>query len=98
MTMHDDSNLELLERELTALAAPREDDQRLRLALRDELATILSRRPRRPRRRRRSIRSIRYPLGAAVVTAAAAVGVIALVGTIGSNGPSIASAAIVHHA
>jgi hypothetical protein len=95
MTMHDDSNLELLERDLTTLAAPREDDERLRLALRDQLATTLSRRP---PRRRRSIRSIRYPLGAAVVTAAAAVGVVALVGTFGSNGPSIASAAIVHRA
>ena len=41
MTMHDDSNLELLERDLTALAAPREDDQRIRVALRDELATTL---------------------------------------------------------
>jgi hypothetical protein len=95
MTMHDDSNLKLLERDLTALAAPRQDDQRLRLALRDELATTLRRRP---ARRRRSIRSVRYPLAAAVVTAAAAAAVLALVGTGGSNGPAIASAAIVHHA
>lgn len=97
MTMHDDSSLQVLERDLTALAAPREDDERLRLALRDELAITLRGRP---ARRRRSIRSVRarYPLGAAVLTAAAAAAVIALVGTGGSNGPAIANAAIVHHA
>ena len=96
MTMHDDSNLQLLERDLTALAAPREDDERLRLALRDQLAATLPGRPR-PRSRPRR-RSIRHPLGAAaVVAAAAAAAAVALVGTGGSDGPSIASAAIVHH-
>lgn len=95
MTMRDDFNLELLERDLSALAAPREDDERLRLALRDELADAMRRRP---ARRRRSIRSLRYPLGAAVVTAAAAAAALALVGTGGSNGPATADAAIVHHA
>jgi hypothetical protein len=93
MTMHDDSNLELLERDLTALASPREGDERLRLTLRDELAGTL---PDRPGRRRRSIR---YPLGAAaIVAAAAALAVVGFVGTGGSDGPSVASAAIVHHA
>jgi hypothetical protein len=53
-----------------------------------------------PRRRR----SIRYPVGAAAVAAVAAVAaaaaaaVIALVVTGGSDGPAVASAAIVHHA
>jgi hypothetical protein len=93
MTMHDDSNLELLERDLTALSAAREGDEALRLALRDELAATLRSRPARRRR------SIAYPLGAAAVAAvAAALAVIALVGTGGSDGPAVASAAIVHHA
>ncbi len=95
MTMHDDSNLELLERDLTALAARRAGDEDLRLALRDELAATLPSRA----ARRRSIRSIRYPLGAAaVLAAAAAVAVVTLVGTGGSDGPAVANAAIVHHA
>jgi hypothetical protein len=93
MTMHDDSNLELLERDLTALAVPREGDERLRLALRDELGATL--RPR-PVRRRFSIRST---LGAAAAMAAAVtVALVALLGTGGSDGPASASAAIVHHA
>jgi hypothetical protein len=103
MTMHDDSNLELLERDLSALAAPREDDDRLRVALRGALADTLRRRParRRSARRRRSVRAVRavrYPLGAAMVAAAAAAAVLAFVGTGGSDGPAIANAAIVHHA
>src|SRR5690349_14905921 len=94
MTMHDDSNLELLERDLTALSAPHEGDEALRRALRDDLAAALLRSGA-PRRRR----SIRYPIGAAAVAAiAAAVAVIALLGTGGSDGPAVASAAIVHHA
>lgn len=93
MTMHDDSNLELLERDLTALSAPREADERLRLALRDELTATL--RSRSARRRR----SIRFPIGvAAVAAAAAAAAVVALVGTGAPDGPSAARAAIVHHA
>jgi hypothetical protein len=93
MTMPDDSNLELLERDLTALAARGEDDERLRLALRDELGATL--RPR-PARRRFSMRST---LGAAAAMAAAAtVALVALLGTGGSDGPASASAAIVHHA
>jgi hypothetical protein len=92
MTMHDDSNLQLLERDLTSLSAPCEDDDRLRAALRDELAATL----RSGRARRRP--SIRYPLGVLAAAAAAAVAVVALVGTGESNGPSVASAAIVHHA
>ncbi|MGN6870837.1 MAG: hypothetical protein ACTHMY_20785 [Solirubrobacteraceae bacterium] len=93
MTMHDDSNLELLERDLTALSAPREADERLRLALRGELAATLRSRPARRRR------SIRFPIGVATVAvAAAAAAVVALVGTGAPDGPSPASAAIVHHA
>ena len=95
MTMHDDSNLELLERDLSALAAPRESDERLHLALRDELAATL------PGRSASRWRSIRDPLGAAAVVAAAAaaaLAVVAFVGTGGSAGPSVASAAVVHHA
>jgi hypothetical protein len=93
MTMHDDRDLELLERDLTALSAPCEGDDRLRAALRHELAATLRSRPARRRR------SVRFPIGvAAVAAAAAAVAVVALVGTGGSNGPSVASAAIVHHA
>jgi hypothetical protein len=93
MTMHDDSNLELLERDLTALAAPREDDERLRLALREDLVASLRARP---ARRRLSARSA---LGVtAVMAATAAVGLIAVLGTGGSGGPATANAAIVHRA
>lgn len=92
MTMHDDPNLQLLERDLTALSAQRAGDEALRLALRDELAATM-----RGRSGRR--RSIRIRLGAAaIVAAAAAIAVVALVGTGGSDGPGVASAAIVHHA
>jgi hypothetical protein len=93
MTMHDDSNLELLERDLAVLAAPREGDERLRVGLRDELAASLRGAPR--RRRPPS----RYRLAAiAAAAAAATVAVLALVGTGGSDGPGVASAAIVRHA
>jgi hypothetical protein len=96
MTMHDNSNLELLERDLTALSAPRESDERLRLMLREELAATARGRS---ARHRRSIRSIRYPLGvAAILATAAVVAVVAVVGLGRSDGPAIASAAIVHHA
>jgi len=99
MTMHDDSNLKLLERDLTALAARRGGDEDLRLALRDQLASTLPSRAGRRPRPIRSIRSVRYPLGAAAVLAgAAAVAVLTLVGTGGSDGPGVANAAIVHHA
>lgn len=96
MTMHDDANLELLERDLSALSAPRDSDERLRAALRDELAATVRGGA---THHRRPIGFIRHPLWAAAVTAVAAVvAVLALVGPGGSDGPSVASAAIVHHA
>ena len=90
MTIHDDSDLELLERDLWQLAEPRDDDELVRLALRRELDERL--RPR-PRRRLR----IRIAAGVSAVTAAAAVALVALVGSTGSGGPPAADAAIIHH-
>jgi hypothetical protein len=93
MTMHDDPDLQTLERDLRALAAPREHDEVLRLALRDDLIAAPHRRPARWRL------SMRFAIPAAAVTAAAAtVALIAIVGTAGSGGPAAASAAIVHRA
>jgi hypothetical protein len=91
VTIHDDSDLELLERDLWQLAEPREDDERVRLALRRELAGRL--RPR-PRRRLR----IRIAAGVSAVSAAAALALVVLVGSTGSGGPAAADAAIIHHA
>ena len=92
MTMHDDSDLQLLERDLTALAAPHEEDEILRLALRDELLATPCPRP----ARRRSRMRFAIPAAAGMATAAA-VALAAIVGWAGSGGPSSASAAIVHH-
>jgi hypothetical protein len=91
MTMHDDSDLELLERDLWKLAEPRDDDEWVRLALRRRLARRL--RPR-PRRRLR----MRLAAGVSAVTAAAAIALVTLVGSTGSGGPAAADAAIIHHA
>ncbi|MBV9603522.1 MAG: hypothetical protein JO027_00370 [Solirubrobacterales bacterium] len=93
MTRHDDSDLRLLERDLTALAAPRDDDERLRRTLRDELQAALRPQP----IRRRFPRRVATATAAAIVAAAAVV-LVATVGTNGSGGPAVASAAIVHHA
>jgi hypothetical protein len=91
MTMHDDSQLELLERDLKALAEPREEDERVRLAVRRQLAAGVAPRPRRP--------PMRIALGtAAAAVAAAAIAVVAFVGTAGSGGPTAADAAVIHHA
>lgn len=90
MTLHDDSNLQVLERELRALAAPHEGDERVRLAIRRELATQLRPQPRRLRRR-----LALSSLGAAA--AAAAIMLVALAASTGSGGPTSADAAIVHH-
>jgi hypothetical protein len=81
-----------LERELKALAEPRAEDERLRLAIR----ATLGQQPRpQPRIRRHRMR---LGLGAAAVAAAtAAIGVVALIGSGGSGGPSTASAAILAH-
>jgi hypothetical protein len=89
MTMHDDSQLELLERDLRALAEPREKDERLRLVVRSHVAAGATPRPRR--------RWTRIALGAAAVAAVAAA-VVALVGASGSSGPTVADAAVIHHA
>jgi hypothetical protein len=93
MTIHDDPDLELLERDLRQLAEPREDDQQIRLAIRAQLDGRL--RPRPPRRRRVSRR---MAFGASAVAAAAAAVVVLVVGTNGSGEPTAADAAIIHHA
>lgn len=92
MTMHDDSQLELLERDLQRLAEPRDEDERMRRAVRSQLAAGTARRPRRRL-------SMRNALGmAAVAAAAAALAVVTDVGTSGSGGPAVADAAVIHHA
>ena len=92
MTMHDDSQLELLERDLQRLAEPRDDDERVRLAVRRQLAARDVPRPRgRP--------SKRIMLGTVAAAAAAAVAVIVVgVAASGSGGPAVADAAVIHHA
>jgi hypothetical protein len=92
MTMHDDPGLRLLEDDLRKLAEPNEDDERLRRALRDQLADRS--RPKRPRRRLPT----RLAVGIAAATAAAAITLVALIGSTGSPGPTAADAAIIHHA
>lgn len=94
MTRHDELNLRVLERELEKLAEPREEDERVRLALRAQLAASL--RPR-PRPRRGLSRPIVVGFAAATA-AAAAIALVTVAGTTGSGGPAIASAAVVHHA
>ncbi|HEY1511526.1 MAG TPA: hypothetical protein VGF93_21135 [Solirubrobacteraceae bacterium] len=90
--MHDDSQLELLERDLQRLAKPSDDDERVRSAIRKQLVTRAAPRPR-PRR------SMRIALGTAAVAAAtAAIAVVTGVGPSGSGGPSVADAAVIHHA
>jgi hypothetical protein len=92
MTMNDDSNLQLLQRDLRNLAEPGEQDERLRIALRATLASAASPGPRRPR-------AIRLALVCAAVAAtAAAIALVAIVGTTGSGAPATADAAIIHHA
>jgi len=92
MTMHDDSQLELLERDLQRLAEPREEDELVRLAVRRQLAAMTAPGPRRRR-------SVRIAVGiAGVAAAAAAIAIVTDVGTSGSGGPSVADAAVIHHA
>jgi hypothetical protein len=80
-----------LERDLTTLAEPQADDERLRLAIRATLGEQLHGHPRTRRR-------TRLVLGAAAVAAATlAAAAVALIGTSGS-GPSSANAAILAHA
>jgi hypothetical protein len=81
-----------LERDLELLAQPREEDERVRRALRAQLGARLA-----PRPRRRL--TTRIALGWTAASAAAAgIALVALVGTSGTGGPQIADAAIVHHA
>jgi hypothetical protein len=92
MTMHDDSQLELLERDLQRLGEPRDEDERVRRAVRKQLAARTA-----PRPRRRL--SMRIALGTAAVAAAAAtIAIVTDVGTSGSGGPAVADAAVIHHA
>ena len=89
MTMHDDVNPDMLERDLKLLAEPRQSDDRLRRALRGRLTEQLPPRPR---------RQLSLRIAFAVAVAAAAAAVAAVLGTSGSGGPSPANAAIIHHA
>ena len=92
MTMYDDSQLQLLERDLQRLAEPRDEDEHVRPAVRKQLAAKAA-----PRRRRRP--SMRIALAtAAVAAAAAAIAIVTDVGTSGSGGPAVADAAVIHHA
>ena len=96
MTMHDDSQLELLERDLQRLAEPRDEDEHVRLAVRTVLAARAAPRPQRRRPRRPAIR---IAFGAAVVAAVTtAIALVTGVGPSGSGGPSVADAAVIHHA
>jgi hypothetical protein len=85
---------EELERDLRALAEPRESDESLRWATRARLGEQMLERPRGGRR------GLRIATGAATAAAAAAavIGVALLGGPGGSAGPSTADAEIVHHA
>jgi hypothetical protein len=81
-----------LEHDLKTLAAPRADDEHLRLAIRATLGEHLRVRPERRHR-------TRLALGAAAVSAATvAAAIVALVGSGGSGGPASADAAILAHA
>lgn len=92
MTMHDDSRLELLERDLQRLADPRDEDERVRRAVRRQLATRAAPRPRRRLSRRIALGT------AAVAAAAATLALVTDLGTSGSGGPAVADAAVIHHA
>ena len=86
---HDDSNPDLLERDLHALAAAQPEDEQFRLTLRSQLApTPAARKRRRP--------SWRFTVPAVAAVAAAAAVAIALVGVGGSGGPTAADAATLH--
>ena len=82
---------EELERDLERLAAPQDDDERLRLDSRARLGEqVLAH----PQRRRRDRRGLGW---AAVAAAGLAAAVVALAWPGGSASPSIADAAIIHH-
>jgi hypothetical protein len=91
MTMHDDSQLKQVERDLQRLAEPRDEDERLRRAVRQQLAARAAPRP-------RGRRPMRIALGAAAVAAAAAaIAIVTDLGMSGSGGPAVADAAVIHH-
>ena len=80
MTMHDEPDLESLERDLRQLAEPQAHDERVRLAVRGRLAARL-----RPRRQRRRL-PVRIAVGvSAAVAAAAAIALVMVIGP-GSSG------------
>jgi hypothetical protein len=98
MTRPDQSNLSLLEHDLTELARPTPRDGSFRLELRADLATRMGH-VELPQRRRPRLALGRKPavLAAAVLAIAAAVAVV-LVGTRGTGGPEVAAAAVIAHA
>jgi hypothetical protein len=80
-----------LERDLTALAEPRPDDERLRLEIRTTLGEHLQ-------TRRRSRRRAPLVLGSVAVAAATvAAAIVVLIGAGGPGAPSSANAAVVAH-
>lgn len=80
-----------LERDLKTLAETRDEDERLRLAIRATLGEQLQRKPKIRRRSRIAVGSV------ALVAATAAAAIITLIGTGNSGGPSSANAAILAH-
>jgi len=90
MTTHDDSDLQVLERDLWLLAEPRDGDEQLRLTVRRQLAAAARPQPRRSPRR--------APRWVAATAAMATIALAALVATAGSGGPGSADAAIIHRA
>ena len=95
MTPTDDANVQLLERDLRALAEPRDGDAALRTQVRGELESNMRPQP----RRRLAIRpAFAWSLGTAAAAAAVAAVLIVLVGSAGTGGPATADAAIIHRA
>ncbi len=83
-----------LERELKRLAAPREGDQRLRLAIRAEIRDQM---PAPSRRGRKPAPGLRWAVAAGVAVATVAA-LVSVGWPGGSAGPSSADAALIHHA
>ena len=92
MTMHDDAQLDVVECDLQRLAEPRGDDERIRRAVRKQLAARAAPRPRRRLSRRIALGT------AAVAAAVAAIAIVTDLGASGSGGPAVADAAVIHHA
>jgi hypothetical protein len=98
VSIHDDSDLKLLERDLRKLAEPRTEDEWIRQALRTQLVGQLRPRPGQLRPRQRRRRPMRIAAVVSAASAAAAIAIVALVGSTGSGGAAAADAAIIHHA